>query len=86
MKNIEIYQGDDGQTRIDIKLDQGALWLSQAQMAELFKKGVRTVNEHIRNIFKDGELEEQATIRKFRIVRQEGIRSVDRVLNIIIFM
>jgi len=47
-------------------------------MAELFEKDVRTINEHIRNIFKDEELDEQATIRKFRIVRQEGTRSVNR--------
>lgn len=48
------------------------LWVSQAQMAERFEKDVRTINEHLRNIYKDGELDKEATIQKFQIVRQEG--------------
>lgn len=79
--HIEIYQSDDGQTQIEVRLEQNTLWLSQAQLAELFEKDVRTINEHIQNIFKDGELDKSATIRKFRIVRQEGARQVNREIE-----
>src|ERR1019366_1559297 len=54
------------------------VWLSQALIAELFQKDVRTINEHLVNIFEEGELSREATIRKFRIVRQEGTREVTR--------
>ena len=79
--HIEIYQSDDGQARIEVRLEQETLWLSQAQMAELFEKDVRTINEHLRNIFKEGELDKDATIRKFQIVRQEGRRQVNREIE-----
>ncbi len=59
-------------------LEQDTVWLSQAQMAELFGKELRTVNEHIGNVFAEGELEREGTIRKFRIVRQEDKRQVER--------
>ena len=75
---IQIYQTEDGRTQIDVRFEQDTVWLSQAQMALLFDKDVRTVNEHIKNIFKEGELPEEATIRNFRIVRQEGKRRVNR--------
>ena len=67
--HIEIYQTDDGQTRIELRLEQDTVWLSQAQLGELFDKDVRTVNEHPQNIYKEGELERNPTIRRFRIVR-----------------
>lgn len=57
------------------------LWLSQASMAELYDKDVRTINEHLINIYKEGEFEQNATIRKFRIVRQEGTRQVSREIE-----
>jgi hypothetical protein len=76
--NIEIYQGDDGQTQIQIKLDQGTLWLSQAQMAELFDKDSDTIGLHLRNIFKEGELDENSTTEESSVVRQEGKRQVRR--------
>ena len=82
--HIEIYQTDDGQTRIEVRcgrLEQDTLWLSQAQMAELFDRDVRTVNEHIRNVFAEVELDREATVRKFRIVRQEGAREVTREIE-----
>jgi len=74
---IEIYQGPEG-THIEVQFEQETIWLSQAQMAELFGKDVRTVNEHIQTIYKTGELEREPTIRKFQIVRQEGKRKVAR--------
>lgn len=79
---IEIYQSDDGQTQIRVHFEEDSLWLSQAQMAELFDKDVRTVNEHIKNIYKEQELtENEATLRKFRSVRQEGSRQVTRDID-----
>ncbi len=78
---IEIYQTADGQTQVEVRFGQETVWLSQAQMAQLFGKDVRTINEHIGNTFAEGELEKEPTIRKFRIVRQEGTRSVNREID-----
>lgn len=75
---IEIYQTQDGQTQVEVRFEQDTVWLSQAQMAALFGKDVRTINEHIGNVFTEGELAQRSTIRKFRIVRQEGRRQVKR--------
>ena len=76
--DILMYQSEDGQTRIDVRLEDETVWLSQRLMAELFQKDVRTVNEHIQNIYSEQELEPEATIRKFRIVQTEGNREVGR--------
>ena len=57
------------------------LWLSQALIAELFQKDVRTVNEHLQDIYEEGEIEARATIRKFRMVRREGSRDVEREIE-----
>ena len=73
-----LYQTEDGRTRIQCRFENETLWLSQALIAELFQKDVRTINEHLVNIFEEGELSRVATIRKFRIVRQEGSRAVAR--------
>ena len=54
---IEIYQGSDGQTQIEVKFEDETVWLSQEQIGVLFGKGRSTITEHIRNIFKEGELE-----------------------------
>lgn len=78
---IEIYQTQDGQTQVEVRFDNDTVWLSQAQMAELFGKDVRTINEHIQNVFDDQELQKDSTIRKFRIVRQEGKRQVNRDID-----
>lgn len=64
--------------KIDVKLDQDTVWLSQKQMAALFGKGVPTINEHIKNIYKEKELQQESTIRKFRIVQKEGKRIIER--------
>ena len=61
---ILIYQNTDGRIKIDVMLDQETVWLTIAQMAELFQKSRSTVNEHILNIYKEGELEEDASLRK----------------------
>jgi len=73
-----IYQTENGHTRLEVRLDNETVWLSQKLMAELFQKDVRTINEHIKNIFKEGELFADPTIRNFRIVGQEGKREVSR--------
>ena len=78
---IEIYQTQDGQTQVEVRFEQETVWLSQAQMATLFGKDVRTINEHIKNVFDEGELERNPTIRKFQIVRQEGKRQVKREIE-----
>src|ERR1035437_475406 len=78
---IVLYQTEDGRTRVECRFVDETLWLSQALIAELFQKDVRTVNEHLQNIYEEGEIEEQATIRKFQIVRREGSREVEREIE-----
>ncbi|MCD6292706.1 MAG: hypothetical protein J7M09_04540, partial [Deltaproteobacteria bacterium] len=65
---IVIYQAEDGQSRIQVHLQDETVWLTQKLMSELFQKDVRTINEHIKNIYDEDELEPESTIRKFRIV------------------
>ncbi len=74
--DILIYETDDNQ--VEVRLEQETIWLTQRQMAELFGKDVRTISEHIQTIYNTGELIKDSTIRKFRIVRQEGSREVKR--------
>lgn len=76
--SIILYQAEDGRTRIECRFESDTIWLTQALMAELFQVTIPTVNEHLKGIFSDGELDPGATIRKFRIVRQEGSREVSR--------
>ena len=78
---IIIYNTEDGETKIEVKVENETVWLSQKQMAELFDKDVRTVNEHIKNVFLEGELAENSAIRKFRIVQKEGNRDVIRDID-----
>lgn len=76
--DLLLYQTEDGRTRIQVRLENETVWLTQKMMAELFQKDVRTINEHIRNIYDEGELKPEGTIRKFRIVQIEGARQVSR--------
>lgn len=78
MSEIIIYQTSDNQTQIDVKFESETVWLTQKQMAVLFDKNVMTVNEHIKNIYNEEELDEETTIRKSLIVQQEGKREVSR--------
>ncbi len=75
---IILYQTEDGRTRVQCQFEEETVWLTQALIGELFEKDVRTINEHLMNIFEEGELRREATIRKFRIVRLEGTREVAR--------
>ena len=63
---IIIYQTDDGQTKLRVKMEDETVWLTQDQMAELFDKGRTTITEHINNAFKEGELDEKSVCREFR--------------------
>lgn len=75
---ILIYQAEDGDIQLEVRLENESVWLSQKQMAELFQVGVNTINYHVGEIFESRELEAEATIRKFRIVQTEGKRQVNR--------
>lgn len=77
---IIIYQSEDGQTRIDVKFEDETVWLTQAQLVNLYQSSKANVSEHIKNIFEEGELDEGATVRKFRTVQTEGNRRVYRDL------
>jgi hypothetical protein len=69
---IILYQTEEGRTRIEVRVEGETVWLTQKMMAELFQKDVRTINEHIRNIFTEKELEPDPVIRKFRITAEDG--------------
>jgi len=75
-----IYQNEDGTVKLDVRLENETLWMTQSDMAELFQTTVSNINIHLKNIFEEGELNETATIKDFLIVRQEGARAVQRKL------
>ena len=78
---ILMYQTEDGQTKLEVFLKNDTAWLTQKMMAELFQVTVPTINEHIKNIFDEGELTSQATVRKFLIVQNEVTRQVSRQVD-----
>lgn len=69
---IIIYQNPEGNIKIDVRLEEESVWLTQDQMATLFGKAKSTINEHIKNVFSEGELDEKVVVRKFRITTQHG--------------
>ena len=75
---ILIYQNEKGDTRVDVYFESDTIWMTQKAMCELYQVAKSSVSEHISNIFKDGELEPEATVRKFRTVQIEGTRQVTR--------
>lgn len=78
---IILYTTPKGDVKVEIRFEDETFWLTQKKIAELFGVDVRTVNEHLKNIFESGELQREATIRKIRIVQQEGNRQVSRELD-----
>ena len=76
---IIIYQSEDGQTQIDVRLENDTVWLTQAQMAELFQKTPQNITIHIRNAYNDGELDKESTCKEFLQVQTEGTRQVARI-------
>lgn len=75
---IIIYQTEDGQTQVDVRMENETVWLTQAQMVELFQTTKQNVSLHLGNVFKEGELEQEATVKEYLTVQQEGKRSVSR--------
>jgi hypothetical protein len=80
-KNEIILYQPDNSIRLEVRIEDESVWLSQVQMAELFQTTVPNINLHLKNIFEEGELEEMATIKDFLIVRQEGKRQVQRNIS-----
>jgi len=78
---ILLYPAEDGKLRFQVRLHDGSIWVTQRHIAELYDKDKRTINEHINNIFEEGELQPEATVRKFRIVQTEGRREVERLID-----
>jgi hypothetical protein len=77
-EQIQIYQSEDGTTRIDVRMEQDTVWLTQRQMSEVFATTPENILMHLKNIFRDAELEESATAKDFLAVRTEGKRQVER--------
>lgn len=75
-----LYQTPDGNSQIEVKLQDDTVWLSLDQMAELFQRNKSTISRHIKNVLEDGELQEKATIANFATVQNEGTRKVERVI------
>ena len=77
-QKIVIYQTEDGQTQIDVRLENDTVWLTQAQMVELFQTTKQNVSLHVGNVYKEGELEQEATVKEYLTVQNEGNRKVTR--------
>ena len=75
---IVIYQTEDGQTQIDVRLENETVWLTQAQMVELFQTTKQNISLHVGNVFKEGELEREATVKEYLTVQKEGKREIAR--------
>lgn len=75
---IVIYQSEDGQTQVDVRLENETVWLTQAQMVELFQTTKQNVSLHVGNVFKEGELEQESTVKEYLTVQKEGERKVSR--------
>ena len=78
---ILIFQTEDGQTNIEVRLEEETVWLSQIQMAELFQTTKQNISLHIKNVFGEGELEEISTVKNYLTVQTEGKREVQRQLK-----
>ncbi len=82
MNQIEIYKGENNETQIEVKFEEGTVWLTQKQLAELFKNTVPNINMHIRNVYEEKELTKKSTIKKSLIVQKEGKRLVNRMIEL----
>lgn len=79
---IILYQTEDGKTKLEVRLENETVWLTQDQMAELFAKGRSTITEHIQNVFKEGELDEKSVCREFRRTGSDGKEYVVKHYNL----
>ena len=78
---VVVYEAPDGEVRVDVRFDRETVWLTQQQMAELFGRDRSVVTRHIRNAFREGELDPEATSAKFARVQSEGGRKVSREVD-----
>jgi hypothetical protein len=76
-----VYAGDNGKPRVQVRISDGTVWLTQKQMADIYQVTVSAVNQHLANIYEERELRPEATIKKFLTVRTEGNRSVSQLSN-----
>lgn len=83
--NIVIYESESGDVRLDVRLENETVWLTQDQLCLLFNKAKSTISEHISNIFKEGELEESVVVRKFRITTPHGAISGKSQVHEVLF-
>lgn len=74
--NVIVYVDDNGKPQVDVRFQDETVWLTQAQLVDLYQSSKANVSEHIKNIFDEGELDPAATVRKFRTVRTEGDRNI----------
>src|SRR5882762_7021641 len=75
---IILFQTEDGQTRVDVRLVDETVWLSAGQMSDLFQRDKSTISRHIQNVFDEGELKREATVALFATVQKEGEREITR--------
>ena len=80
-EKVVVYETPDGEMRVDVRLDQETVWLTQRQMSEVFQTSSDNVGLHLKNVFAAGELEESATTEDFSVVQTEGKRQVRRALK-----
>ena len=76
-----IYQAEDGELKIDVRLEEDSVWLTQQQIVQLFQSSKQNISHHINSIYEEGELAPEATVKKYLTVRQEGSREVKRLLD-----
>lgn len=82
MSDVILYTSDDGKTKIDLRLQDGTVWLSQLQIAELFQTSKHNISIHTKNVFEDGELTKEATVKESLTVQKEGARDVQRIIQL----
>ena len=74
---IIIYQTEDGQTQVDVRMENETVWLTQAQMVELFQTTKQNVSLHVGNVFKDGQLEQKSTVKEYLTVQKKNIYKIE---------
>ena len=79
--NLLFYQTEDGQTRIQVRVEQETVWLNQSQMTELFQTSKQNISLHIKNVFEEGELLPESTVKEYLTVQSEGKRQVRRSID-----
>ena len=82
MTQLILYTSEDGQSRVQLRADRGTVWLSQLEMAELFSASKQNISLHLKNIYKDGELDPVATVKESLTVQTEGGREVRRMVTL----